>query len=87
MLAEYRADSQIALPFEIVSKFKLTQGDTFDVTEKDGGIFLCKKERDSIENQEYLATLDSLRGSIDDPTFMEQAEIPLEFNAPREGFI
>jgi bifunctional DNA-binding transcriptional regulator/antitoxin component of YhaV-PrlF toxin-antitoxin module/ribosomal protein L40E len=87
MLAEYRADSQIVLPFEIVSKFKLTKGDIFDVTEKDGGIFLYKKEGESISNEEYLASLHGLYGSINDPTFVEAMDIPLELNAPREGFV
>jgi hypothetical protein len=38
------------------------------------------------ERAEYLASLDGLRGSIDDPTFTEPADIPLNFNTPREGF-
>lgn len=41
MLAEIRGRSQITIPAEIVKKLGVSEGDKFDVTEKDGGIFLC----------------------------------------------
>jgi len=41
MLAEIRGRSQITIPSEIVKKLKINEGDKFEVTEKDGGIFLC----------------------------------------------
>ena len=41
MLVEIRERSQITIPAEIIKKLGITDGDKFDVTEKDGGIFLC----------------------------------------------
>jgi len=37
-----------------------------------------------LSRKQYLAILDDLCGSIDDPTFVEPPEIPLELNSPRE---
>ena len=41
MLAEMRGRSQITIPAEIVKKMGISEGDKFDIVEKDGGIFLC----------------------------------------------
>lgn len=41
MLAEIRGRSQITIPADIVKKLGISEGDKFDVIEKDGGIFLC----------------------------------------------
>ena len=41
MLAEIRGRSQITIPAEIVRRFGISEGDKFDVVERDGGIFLC----------------------------------------------
>ena len=41
MLAEIRGRSQITIPADIVKKLGISEGDKFDVMEKDGGIFLC----------------------------------------------
>ena len=41
MLAEIRGRSQITIPADIVKKLKISEGDKFEVTERDGGIFLC----------------------------------------------
>ena len=41
MLAEIRGRSQITLPSEIIKKLGISEGDKFDIVEKDGGIFLC----------------------------------------------
>ena len=41
MLAEIRGRSQITIPAEIVRKLGISEGDKFEVMEKDGGIFLC----------------------------------------------
>ncbi|MDO5396392.1 MAG: AbrB/MazE/SpoVT family DNA-binding domain-containing protein [bacterium] len=41
MLAEIRGRSQITIPAEIIKKMGISEGDKFDITEKDGGIFLC----------------------------------------------
>ena len=41
MLAEIRGRSQVAIPAEIIKKLGISEGDKFDVIEKDGGIFLC----------------------------------------------
>ncbi len=41
MLAEIRGRSQITIPAEIVKSLGISEGDKFDVIEKDGGIFLC----------------------------------------------
>lgn len=39
--------------------------------------------KSEISQEEYLALLDELCGSIDDPTFVEPIEIPWEHNTPR----
>jgi len=41
MLVEMRARSQITLPSEITKKVGIQEGDRFEVTERDGGVFLC----------------------------------------------
>lgn len=41
MLAEIREHSQITIPAEIIKKLGIADGDKFDITEKDGVIFLC----------------------------------------------
>ena len=41
MLAEIRGRSQITIPAEIIKKLGISEGDKFDIVEKDGGIFLC----------------------------------------------
>ena len=41
MLAELRGRSQITIPSEIIKSLGVSEGDKFDVIEKDGGIFLC----------------------------------------------
>ena len=41
MLAEIRRRSQITIPAEIIKKLGISEGDKFEIIEKDGGIFLC----------------------------------------------
>ncbi len=41
MLIEMRKRSQITLPHEIVKKLGVREGDRFEITERDGGVFLC----------------------------------------------
>ena len=41
MLAEIRGRSQITIPAEIIKSLGISEGDKFEVIEKDGGIFLC----------------------------------------------
>ena len=41
MLIEMRARSQITLPNEIVKSLGISEGDKFEVMERDGGVFLC----------------------------------------------
>lgn len=41
MLAEIRGRSQITIPSEIIKRLGISEGDKFDIIEKDGGIFLC----------------------------------------------
>lgn len=41
MLAEIRGRSQITIPAEIIKKLGILEGDKFDITEREGGIFLC----------------------------------------------
>lgn len=40
MLAELRQKSQITIPKEIVLKLGLSEGDKFDIVEKDGTIYM-----------------------------------------------
>ena len=40
MIIEVRARSQITLPFDIVKKLGIKVGDNFEVSLRDGGIFL-----------------------------------------------
>lgn len=41
MLAELRSRSQLTIPAEIIKSLGLSEGDKFEVVERDGGIFLC----------------------------------------------
>jgi len=41
MLAEIRGRSQITIPSEIIKKLGISEGDKFEIIEKDGGIFMC----------------------------------------------
>jgi AbrB family looped-hinge helix DNA binding protein len=41
MLIEVKAKSQITLPNEITKKMGISEGDMFEVIERDGGVFLC----------------------------------------------
>ena len=41
MLAEIRGRSQVTIPADIIKKLGISEGDKFDITERDGGIFLC----------------------------------------------
>jgi AbrB family looped-hinge helix DNA binding protein len=41
MLIEMRGRSQFTLPAEIVKRLGISEGDKFEVTEQDGGVFLC----------------------------------------------
>ena len=41
MLAEIRGRSQITIPAEIIKKLGISEGDKFDIMEKDGGRGLC----------------------------------------------
>ena len=41
MLVEMRARSQITLPNEIIKNLGISEGDKFEVLERDGGVFLC----------------------------------------------
>ena len=41
MLAKIRGRSQITIPAEIIKSLGISEGDKFEVIEKDGGIFLC----------------------------------------------
>jgi len=41
MLIEMRARSQITLPNEIIKNLGISEGDKFEVEERDGGVFLC----------------------------------------------
>ena len=41
MMIEMRARSQITLPNEIIKSLGISEGDKFEITERDGGVFLC----------------------------------------------
>lgn len=41
MIVEMRGRSQITIPSEITKRMGLSEGDKFEIIEKDGGIFLC----------------------------------------------
>lgn len=41
MLVELRGRSQITIPAEITKSIGVSEGDKFEVTAKNGGIFLC----------------------------------------------
>jgi hypothetical protein len=86
MLTELLAESQIALPQMIIDKMGLAVGDFFDISERDGGVFIfpvvadiCAKDANKIRRKQILR---ELYGSIDDPTFVEPVEILYE--SPRE---
>lgn len=76
MLAELRGRSQITIPSEIIKKLGISEGDKFDITEKDGGIFLCPvvvypKEKIAklaklIKDSEFELSNQSAFDSVDD---------------------
>lgn len=41
MMIEMRARSQITLPNEIIKSLGISEGDKFEVMEREGGVFLC----------------------------------------------
>lgn len=57
MLAELRGRSQITIPAEIIKKLGISEGDKFEIIEKDGGIFLCPVVVYPKEKIEKLAKL------------------------------
>lgn len=57
MLAEIRGRSQITIPADIIKKLGITEGDKFEIMEKDGGIFLCPVVVYPKEKMEQLAQL------------------------------
>ena len=57
MLAEIRGRSQITIPAEIIKKLGISEGDKFEVVERDGGIFLCPVVVYPKEKIEKLAKL------------------------------
>lgn len=41
MIVEVRGRSQITLPKELTKRMNISEGDKFEIYEKDGGIFMC----------------------------------------------
>lgn len=41
MIVEVRGRSQITLPKELTKRMNISEGDKFEILEKDGGIFMC----------------------------------------------
>lgn len=60
MLAELRQKSQITIPKEIIQKLGLSEGDTLDIFERDGAIYMMPVV---VYPKKYL---DELRGEIDE---------------------
>lgn len=60
MLAELRQKSQITIPKEIIQKLGLSEGDTLDIFERDGAIYMMPVV---VYPKKYL---DELRGGIDE---------------------
>lgn len=72
MIAELRKKSQITIPKEIVLKLGLSEGDKFDVTERDGAITMLPV---TVYPKEYV---DELRSEINDiRTKIESGEQPV----------
>jgi hypothetical protein len=86
MLTELLAESQIALPQTIIDKMGFTVGDLFDISEREGGVFIMPVAPNVyVENAHNIRRKQILRelyGSIDDSTFVEPPEIL--FESPRE---
>ena len=57
MLVEMRAQSQITLPNEIIKKLGISEGDKFEVVERDGGVFLCPVVEYSKAKLEQIAKI------------------------------
>jgi len=55
MMAELRTKSQITIPKQLVTKMGLSQGDKFDVFERDGVIHLVPV---AVYPKEYVAALE-----------------------------
>lgn len=60
MLAELRQKSQVTIPKEIIQKLGLSEGDTLDIFERDGAIYMMPVV---VYPKKYL---DELRGEIDE---------------------
>lgn len=70
MLAEIRGRSQITIPAEIIKKLGISEGDKFEVMERDGGIFLCPVVVYPKEKIEKLAKLvKESAAEVDSKTF------------------
>ena len=70
MLAEIRGRSQITIPAEIIKKLGISEGDKFEVMERDGGIFLCPVVVYPKEKIEKLARLvKESAAEVDSKTF------------------
>ena len=64
MLVKIRGRSQITIPAAIIKKLGIVEGDKFEVTEKDGGIFLCPVAvypKEKIEEKEEELTSEAFK--------------------------
>jgi AbrB family looped-hinge helix DNA binding protein len=87
LLVELRARSQITIPAEIIKKLGATEGDKFQVTEKDGGIFLCpvvvypKPKLERIANLIRESNEQNLKSKTYDDVFKMFAEMGVSINS------
>ena len=70
MLAEIRGRSQITIPSEIIKKLGISEGDKFDVVERDGGIFLCPVV---VYPKDKIAKIAKILKESEDDTKMQSA--------------
>ncbi|MCL2213475.1 MAG: AbrB/MazE/SpoVT family DNA-binding domain-containing protein [Oscillospiraceae bacterium] len=74
MLVEVRSRSQITLPSGIIKKLGISEGDKFEVVERDGGVFLCpvvvypKKRLDELSKiiKEYKANPSEIYDGVEE---------------------
>jgi AbrB family looped-hinge helix DNA binding protein len=93
---ELTSKGQITIPAEILRKLDLQEGNKVSFIEYDGNFLMVNASENKfrLSGEQISAALKkgwSLRnisswGSIDDPTFVEQPDIPPEYDTPIEEF-
>ena len=79
-MAKITSKGQITIPVEIRRKLGLREGEKVLFFERDGGFLLTNE---TAHNGTLSKKLSKLFGSVKDPSFVEPADIPPDFDLPR----